>query len=121
MKELFEDVAFVVYPVSDMKRAREFYTKTLELTETSNWEDQWIEYDIGHGTLAISAMFEQLVPGTPGAILAVEVADLDKLGQELKGKGVSWHGELFETPVCRGGSIKDPDGNVLMFHQLKNK
>ncbi|MDP6779579.1 MAG: VOC family protein [Candidatus Latescibacteria bacterium] len=121
MKSLFEDVAFVVYPVSDLQKARSFYRDTLGLDETANWDDVWLEYDIGHGTLAITNTFPHLVPGTNGAIAAIEVTDLDAVGSALKEKAIAWATGPFDTPACRGGSIKDPDGNELILHYRKDK
>ncbi|MDD5350771.1 MAG: VOC family protein [Chthoniobacteraceae bacterium] len=121
MKTQFEDVAFVVYPVSDMARARAFYADVLELQETSNWENIWVEYDIGHGTLAITNSFPERQPGAKGALLGIEVKDLDAVAALLAKKGIAWSSGPFDTPVCRGASIKDPEGNELILHQRKNK
>ena len=35
----FTEIAFVVYPVHDMPRARQFYENVLGLKVTSQWED----------------------------------------------------------------------------------
>ena len=121
MKSLFEDIAFVVYPVSDMHEARRFYQDTLGLTETANWDDVWLEYDIGHGTLAITNTFPHLEPGANGAIAAIEVTDLDAVASALGERGIPWATGPFGSPACRGGSIKDPDGNELILHHRKDK
>ncbi len=121
MKSLFEDIAFVVYPISDMRRARSFYRDALGLEETANWDDAWLEYDIGHGTLAITNTFPQLTPGSNGAMVAIEVTDLDAVASGLKEKGISWATGPFDSPACRGGSIKDPDGNELILHHRRGK
>jgi len=47
-------IAFYVYPVSDMARARRFYEEVLDLKVESNFGDEWIEYGIGGGTFAIT-------------------------------------------------------------------
>jgi hypothetical protein len=47
-----QDAAFVVYPVKDVRLPAPF-TKESSPKETANWQDQWVEYDIGSGTLAI--------------------------------------------------------------------
>ena len=121
MNPLFEDFAFVVYPVSDMAKARAFYADILELRETANWNDAWVEYDIGHGTLALTPTFPEQQPGAHGAMLAIEVKDLDAVSAFLEKKGIAWATGPFDTPLCRGGSIKDPDGNELILHYRKNK
>ncbi|AHF92403.1 glyoxalase [Opitutaceae bacterium TAV5] len=121
MKHLLEDIAFIVYPVSDVARARAFYSGVLELAETANRDNAWVEYDIGHGTLAITHTFEHLQPGAKGAVVAVEMADLDAVASILERKGIPWATGPFDSPACRGGSIRDPDGNELILHQRKNK
>ena len=49
--QLFKNVAFVVYPVTNVEISRSFYEEVLGLAVTANWQDQWVEYDIGDGTL----------------------------------------------------------------------
>jgi len=120
MKELYEDVAFVVYPVSDILRSKAFFSGVLELTETADW-GEWVEYDIGHGTLAITNTYSHLKPGANGAILAIEVSDIDKMHEALKRKIVNLVTEAFDMPGCKNISIKDPDGNKLILHQRKDK
>ncbi len=44
------EIAFTGYPVTDLKRARQFYEGTLGLTAARTGGDEtrgWIEYDIG--------------------------------------------------------------------------
>lgn len=119
MKEMLKEIAFVLYPVTDMPKARAFYSQTLGLKETANWQDQWIEYDIGPGTLAITAAMPGVQPGTGGPLAAFEVTDFDAVARFLEKQNVPWTSPPFDTPVCRGGMIKDPDGNTIMIHQRK--
>lgn len=114
-----KEIAFTVLPVRDVQRAREFYGKTFGLKETANWQDKWIEFDIGPGTLAITDGFEQLTPGANGAMVALEVEDLAATVRELEAKGVKLAMGPYDTPVCVSGTIKDPEGNELMLHQRK--
>ena len=51
------EIAFSVYPVTDLKRARAFYEGTLGLNPGMVYEGEgvgWIEYEIGHGVVAMS-------------------------------------------------------------------
>lgn len=114
-----KEIAFTVLPVRDVKRARDFYGNQLALKETANWQDKWIEFDIGPGTLAITDGFEQLVPGAKGAMVALELEDLSDTLKELEAKGVKLAMAPFDTPVCVGATILDPDGNEVMLHQRK--
>lgn len=117
---LFKEVAFILYPVSDMSRSRKFYEETLGLTETANWQDQWVEYDIGPGTLALAVADERHKPGVHGPYVGLEVNDWEATLAHLQDAGIPMVGEPFETPVCRGCFIRDPDGNELILHARKS-
>jgi predicted enzyme related to lactoylglutathione lyase len=116
-----KEIAFTVLPVSDVKRSRDFYISTFGLKETANWEDKWVEFDIGPGTLAISTGDGQMTPGAKGAMVALEVEDLTACLREMEAKGVNPAGGPFDSPVCAGAMVADPDGNQLMLHQRKQK
>ena len=115
----FKTIAFVTYPVTDVKKARNFYEEVLELKPTANWQDQWVEYDIGEGTLAICVADETHKPGSHGATVGLEVKALDAMIDRLKTKAVPLHGKPFDTPVCRGCIIRDPDNNEIILHAKK--
>jgi catechol 2,3-dioxygenase-like lactoylglutathione lyase family enzyme len=117
--KLFKNVAFVIYPVKDVKTARAFYEGTLGLKVTANWDDQWIEYDIGDGTLAITAADATHKAGTHGATLGLEVVDFDAVLEYLKGKAAPIFNGPFDSPACRGCIIRDPDGNEIILHAKK--
>jgi len=51
---MITSIAFTVYPVTDMARSRSFYEKVLGLTVSHNFRDDWVEYDIGGSTFAIT-------------------------------------------------------------------
>jgi predicted enzyme related to lactoylglutathione lyase len=116
---LFKDVAFVIYPVKEVKTARVFYEEILGLKVTANWDDQWVEYDIGHGTLAITAADATHKAGAHGATIGLEVADLDAVLAHLKAKAVPIFNGPFDSPVCRGCIIRDPDENEIILHARK--
>jgi len=117
--KLFKDVAFVLYPVSDVKASRSFYEGVLGLQVTANWNDQWVEYDIGAGTLAITAADEKHQAGARGATAGLEVADYDAVLSLLKAKAVTIVDGPFDSSVCRGVIIQDPDKNDIILHQKK--
>lgn len=116
---LFKNVAFIAYPVANVKNARAFYEGVLGLTETANWEDQWVEYDIGDGTIAITTADEKRKPGTRGVMVALEVVDWDATLAHLKEKSVALADGPYDSPVCRSGVIRDPDGNEIVLHARK--
>ena len=115
-----KEVAFTVYAVRDAKKSRDFYTSTLGLKETANWSDKWIEFDVGPGTFAITDSFTQLTPGAKGAMVGLEVENLDSAILELEKKGVKLTMPKYDIPVCCGCTISDPDGNEIMLHQRKS-
>lgn len=122
---MFEKVAFTMYPIRDVGRARKFYGETLGLKEGSvgNRGDQyWIEYDLpGGGCLALTNFIPDEPSAKAGGTIALEVADVTKLTAELKAKGVTFTAEKIESPVCWMAVCLDSEGNSLLLHQLKNK
>ena len=109
----------MIYPVKDVKLARAFYEGTLGLRVTANWDDQWVEYDIGDGTLAITTADATHQPGKHGATLGLEVGDFDAALAHLKGKAVPIFSGPFDSPSCRGCIIRDVDGNEIILHAKK--
>jgi len=116
---LFKNVAFVFYPVKDVKKARAFYEGTLGLAVTANWDDQWVEYDIGDNTLAITPADATHAAGNHGATIGLEVADFEATVAYLATKGVPVFKGPFDSPVCRGCIIRDPDENEIILHAKK--
>ncbi len=116
---LFKDVAFVVYPVKDVKASRRFYEGPLGLRVTANWNDQWVEYDIGGGTLAIAAADATHLAGAHGPSAGLEVVNLDAAVARMKECAVPIVDGPFDSPACRGCVIRDPDGNELILHARK--
>lgn len=114
---MIKEVAFFVYPVSDVHRARRFYEDTLGLKVASNWEDKWVEYEINSVAFAITSWLPDNKPGVPGGNIAFEVDDLEATIAALKANGVKFVQELFATPVCRMAIVADPDGNRVVIHK----
>ena len=113
--------AYIVYPVRDIERSRHFYRDVLGLAECGNWQGAWLELEVGHGTLVLTTRYEELgiVPGANGAVLALEVEDLSDTSTLLSRHGIAWYLEPSEHAYCRGGTVKDPDGNRVLLHQKK--
>ena len=117
---MLKSIAFTLYPVSDLARARKFYEETLGLKLGMNFQDQWIEYDLGGGTFAITAMDIGHKPGLKGATVAFETDNYDETIAKLKAAQVNFTMETYETPVCHFAAITDPDGNEMMIHKRKS-
>jgi predicted enzyme related to lactoylglutathione lyase len=118
------EVAFIVYPVSDIDRAKNFYETILGLSPgESNHEIEgmpgkyWIEYEVGNVTLAISNSWEP--SGKSGPSVAFEVENLDETVSYLKRAGVTFLADHIESPVCSFALIADPDGNGIAIHKRK--
>ena len=122
---MFRKVAFTMYPIRDVARARAFYEETLGLTHGSmgNQGDKyWIEYDLPQGgCLALTNFVPDQPSDAAGGTIAFEVADLDKLIADLKAKNVTFKSDVIHSPVCRMAVILDSEGNSILLHQLKAK
>lgn len=114
---MITSIAFTVYPVTDMAQSRKFYENVLGLKVGYNFGDEWVEYDLGDSTFAITTTDMGHAPGAKGAVVAFEVTHLDAFTKMLKGKSVPFVVESFSTPVCRMAVICDPDGNHITIHQ----
>jgi predicted enzyme related to lactoylglutathione lyase len=116
---MIKRIAFTVYPVRDMARARQFYENDLGLAVSMNFLDRWVEYELAGGVFAITTMAEGIRPAADaGGSIAFEVDDVDALTEQLRGKGVKVLVEPFSTPVCRMGVVADPEGNALTLHRV---
>lgn len=111
-------IAFTVYPVSNMERARAFYEHVLGLHVSGHYQDVWVEYDLGDATFALTTTSMGHIPGAKGAVVAFEVSDFDAFVRKMKERAVSFVAEAFDTPVCRMAVIEDPDGNHITIHKI---
>jgi predicted enzyme related to lactoylglutathione lyase len=111
-------IAFVGIPVTDMKRAREFYEDVLGLQPDPEMTgEMWTEYSIGRETLALGCVGEQWRPSDQGTSAALEVEDLEDAIARLEERKVPF--QKVDSPVCRMVVIQDPDGNKVIIHKLK--
>jgi len=116
-----KNIAFVGIPVTDIKRAREFYEGVLGLEKSGEFmEGKWVEYNAGKDTLAIADIGDQWKPSDQGISVALEMEDFDTAIAELKRANVHFDAEPFETPVCHMAVVQDPDGNKVIIHKLKS-
>lgn len=119
---MLKKVAFTLYPITDVERARQFYEGVLGLTpglQGGQGDKAWIEYDLeGGGCFAISNATPNQPSANAGGTLAFEVEDLDALVEHLKANRVPILSDTIRGPHCRMVPIADPDGNSLVLHQL---
>lgn len=118
---MINKVAFTMYPVSNMERARDFYEKVLKLAPGSiTANGAWVEYDLPKGgCFALTTLAEGVKPSsTSGGSIAFEIDNLDDLMANLKSKNVEVKMDIFASPVCRMAVVLDSEGNSLVLHQL---
>jgi predicted enzyme related to lactoylglutathione lyase len=121
------EFAFTGYSVTDMKRAKGFYEGLLGLQKSRGFgqhegDDQWVEYDLGEGCLAlISGGGADWPPSPTGTAAALEVDDFDGYVAKLRENGVKFIFEPMESPVCWMATVADPDGNRVVIHKRKPK
>jgi len=115
-------VAFSMYPITDVARARKFYEETLGLAvgmAGGQGGMHWIEYDLpGGGCLALTNTTGERPGGGGGATVALEVVDLISLMERLKASGVAFRSDVIRGPHCRMAVCVDSEGNSLLLHQL---
>lgn len=117
-------VAFCVYHVSDVSRARRFYGEILGLKLCMEMEVMpgvwWIEYDIGGPSALALTNFESPAMNLgPSGGIALEVTNYEESLAHLRAAGVTVTWGPNEFPVCHSFAVKDPDGNDLYIHQRK--
>lgn len=120
---MLRKVAFTMYPVTDMARARNFYESTMGLTRgNGSGESPWVEYDLpGGGCFAITTVTGGTPATNAGGMIAFEVDDIDATIADLETKEVSFKSDMIHSPVCRMRVIEDSEGNAILLHELNNK
>ena len=119
---MFKDIAFVVYAVTDIKKARAFYEGVLGLVPNTDFPAQehsmWIEYNIGSSTLSIGCS-PDWKPSSDGAVAGLEAVDFDVVIKKLKAASVPFKLEPQDFPTCKMAVVFDPDKNCVLIHHKK--
>jgi len=122
MLEHFKVVATI--PVTDLDRARTFYSETLGLrpTDASPFS---VRFACGGGSEL--SIFKRGPSKADHTVAHFEVDDIEAVVSGLRAKGVTFL--EYETPKtvsfiaeigpARGAWLKDPDGNILGLRQAK--
>lgn len=126
---MIKEIAFTIYAVSNIKKARDFYEGVLGLVPSDEFpikeDSTWIEYNIGkapnEGTFAIGHAPGQWEPSKDGASVAFEVEDFDAIIAKLKEANCSFKVEPMEFPTCHMAVVLDPDGSSVGIHKRKAK
>ena len=109
---------FICIPVSDIEKAKEFYSETLGLEFGKQWGNMpGYEYETGNLTIALmqSDAFGQKF--SPHSLpVALHVDDVAAAREELEGQGIEFEADTMDSGVCHMAFFSDPDGNSLMLH-----
>jgi predicted enzyme related to lactoylglutathione lyase len=111
-------VDFVMVPVTDWERAKQFYSETLELEQSKHYgERPGGEWETG--TLTLQIMDPSgfgMQPAQPNQNpIALHVEDFDGSKAKLEERGVEFI-HAMDSGVCHMGFFKDPDGNMFCLH-----
>jgi catechol 2,3-dioxygenase-like lactoylglutathione lyase family enzyme len=113
-------VDFIRVPVTDMEKANHFYGEVLGLERNPNSPgDDWVEYETGNVTLAVMTPHthgHQFTTPLPPGTIALRVADVADAKTKLEAAGVQVN-EMWDSGVCRGAGLRDPDGNAILLHR----
>ena len=116
--QLIGGVDFVSLPTRDFDASVEFYGTTLGLRRSAyNPDRHFAEFETGNLTISViepEKMGMQFKP-SPNPI-ALHVDDVAAARSTLEERGVTFHGDTFDTSVCHMGFFSDPDGNALLLH-----
>lgn len=115
---MVKDIAFNAYPAKDVAALRKFYTDTLGLKFTGQFEEDGVlKYDeaqVGNGWFSV--MTTEWAEISPTAGVAFEVDDIERTVADLRSKDVQIE-NIYDTPVCRITAFYDPEGNKVTLHQ----
>jgi predicted enzyme related to lactoylglutathione lyase len=120
---MIKKVAFTMYPVVDMARARNFYENILQLKPgKASGSGGWVEYDLPQGGCFALTTYTQSTPSAiAGGMISFEVDNIDELVADLKNKNVEVKAENIVSPVCKMAVILDSEGNSILLHKLNDK
>jgi predicted enzyme related to lactoylglutathione lyase len=107
---MLSEFASVAVTVSDGKKAKEWYSKTLGFK--SKEEGHWITVWPRGSSLRIHLCeTKELEKGNTG--IALYCRDIEKEAQKLKKKGVNFTREVSDQGWGKFAMFSDPDGNIF--------
>lgn len=117
-------IAFVVFPVSDIARARTFYEDVLQLRPSRIFEKDGrgsIDYDLEGGE-RITIRCEGLLPATnaPRVTVALAVDNFNDVIATLRASKVLFVSAPAEISGACQATVNDPDGNCITIHKTKD-
>lgn len=119
---MIKEVAFFAYPCRNVGSTRAWYERFLGLAFAGPYIEHGVEkYNEAHiGESCFSLMSDEWLEGAAGTGvgIAFEVADLLVSVAALKDQGIQVS-DLFDGPVCKQATLRDPEGNRITLHQRK--
>jgi predicted enzyme related to lactoylglutathione lyase len=111
-------VDFIAVPTQDFEKADEFYGEVLGLERSKQWGSMPArEFETGSLTIAVMQSDAFGIEFKPHSHpIALHVDDVQAAREELESKGVEFAADTMDSGVCHMAHFRDPDGNVLMFH-----
>jgi len=113
---MFTNLGKVIHWVSDMAKAKAFYTGALGLKVTSDFGD-WVELGTQGATLCLHGGAKKPNPAaeaTAKTVTGIQVSDLKKAMAVLAERGVKPNGKPHQIHgTIHVISISDPDGNLI--------
>jgi catechol 2,3-dioxygenase-like lactoylglutathione lyase family enzyme len=117
---MIKTVWCVTFYVSDLKRATNFYEKTLGLTKKYEYAS-YAGFQCGGLEIGLVPK-EKIEQGENSPSIEFLVDDVDQFYETLKKRGVNFVEPLHDEPWGgRQASFKDPDGNLLEIVQINWK
>jgi catechol 2,3-dioxygenase-like lactoylglutathione lyase family enzyme len=111
MMAMIKKVYHISFPVSDLKKAADFYRNVLGLKKTGEWPT-YVEYDVSGVQFGLKRGGEMEI--------FLLVNDVDKEYRELKAKGVKFIAEPKDMHWgARAATLVDPDGNKFTIETFK--
>lgn len=112
---MIKKIAFVAHPSRDLAAAKKFWCDQLGLSLTGEYGDKWAEVDTPEGkTIAL----DNASPDGGGPYLALETDGIEDEVARLREAGVTIVKDVWDNKVCKMALIQDPQGSVLMLHQI---
>ncbi|HEX9697062.1 MAG TPA: VOC family protein [Actinomycetota bacterium] len=111
-------ISSAFYWTRDMDRAAAFYADVLGLPLMRRHGDGFAQFDAGGMPLGLHGPVDGVAPEGAGATVVLECDDLDATMKDLSAAGVTFEGDVTETPAgARFVGFRDPDGNLLQLIQ----
>jgi catechol 2,3-dioxygenase-like lactoylglutathione lyase family enzyme len=123
--ETIDKLNMLQMAVTDVDKAKEFYTDKLGFKATSDskdfrpGKDRWVSIvpPGGGATITLTNVFENMKPGTMKLYLSTP--DVEAAYKELKAKEVKTNNKINDDSWGKWFDLNDPDGNRWLIVQSK--